>query len=43
VIEILLLLVDATEQPNERPKKDNAGITAVKRNVTRRKHSYLQT
>jgi len=37
VIEIVL--VDATEQPIERPKKDNAGITAVRRSVIPRKHS----
>jgi len=37
VIEIVL--VDATEQPIERPKKDNAGTTAAKRSVTRKKHS----
>jgi len=37
VIEIVL--VDATEQPVERPKKGNAGITAAKRSGTRRKHS----
>jgi hypothetical protein len=37
VIEIVL--VDATEQPIERPKKDNAGITAAKRSVTPKKHS----
>ena len=37
VIEIVL--VDATEQPIERPKKDNADITAAKRSVTRKKHS----
>ena len=37
VIEIVL--VDATEQPIERPKKDNAGITAAKRSVTLKKHS----
>ena len=30
-IEIEVVLIDATEQPVERPKKDNAGITAVKR------------
>jgi len=35
VIEIVLL--DATEQPIERPKKDNAGITAAKRSVTLKK------
>ena len=37
VIEIVL--VDATEQPIERPKKDNAGTTAAKRSVIRKKHS----
>jgi hypothetical protein len=37
VIEIVL--VDATEQPIERPKKDNAGTTAAKRGVTPKKHS----
>ena len=46
VIEIVL--VDATEQPVERPhlpwravlgEKDNAGITAARRSVTPRKHS----
>jgi hypothetical protein len=37
VIEIVL--VDATEQPIERPKKDSAGITAAKRSATPRKHS----
>ena len=37
VIEIVL--VDATEQPIERPKKDNAGIIAAKRSVTPRKRS----
>ncbi len=37
VIEIVL--VDATEQPIERPKKDKDGITAVKRNATRKKRS----
>jgi hypothetical protein len=37
VIEIVL--VDATEQPIERPKKDNAGITAAKRSATLKKHS----
>jgi Helix-turn-helix of DDE superfamily endonuclease len=37
VIEIVL--VDATEQPIERPKKDKAGITAVKRSGIPRKHS----
>ena len=37
IIEIVL--VDATEQPIERPKKDNASITAVKRSVTPKKHS----
>jgi hypothetical protein len=37
VIEIVL--VDATEQPIERPKKDNTGITAAKRSVTPKKRS----
>jgi len=36
IIEIVL--VDATEQPIERPKKDNAGITAAKRSLTLKKH-----
>ena len=36
---IEIVLVDATEQPIERPKKSNAGITAAKRSVTPRKHS----
>ncbi len=36
---IEIVLVDATEQPIERPKKDNAGIIAVKRSVIPRKHS----
>jgi hypothetical protein len=37
IIEIVL--VDATEQPIERPKKDNADITAVKRSVTPKKRN----
>ena len=37
VIEVVL--VDASEQPIERPKKDNAGITAAKRNDTLKKRS----
>ena len=37
VIEIVL--VDATEQPIERPKKDKKGITAVKRSVTPKKRN----
>jgi hypothetical protein len=32
-----VVLVDATEQPIERPKKDNAGITAAKRSGTPKK------
>ena len=36
VIEIVL--VDATEQPIERPKKDKNGISAAKRGVTPKKH-----
>ncbi len=34
-----IVLVDATEQPIERPKKDSAGITAVKNNGTPKKRS----
>jgi len=34
---IEIVLVDATEQPIERPKKDNAGITAAKRSVIPKK------
>jgi hypothetical protein len=37
VIEVVL--VDATEQPIERPKKDNAGITAAKRSGIPKKRS----
>ena len=37
VIEIVL--VDATEQPIERPKKDKKGITAAKRSATPKKRS----
>ena len=37
IIEIVL--VDATEQPIERPKKDNVGISAAKRSGTLKKHS----
>jgi len=37
VLEIVL--VDATEQPIERPQKDNASITVAKRNGTPKKHS----
>jgi Helix-turn-helix of DDE superfamily endonuclease len=37
VIEIVL--VDATEQPIERPKKDNAGTIAVKRSATLKKRN----
>jgi hypothetical protein len=37
VIEIVL--VDATEQPIERPKKDKEGITAAKRSDTLKKRS----
>lgn len=35
VIEVVL--IDVTEQPIERPKKDNAGISAVKSGDTRKK------
>ena len=34
-----IVLVDATEQPIERPKKDNVGITAAKRSVIPKKHN----
>ena len=37
VIEIVL--VDATEQPIECPKKDNVGITVAKRSVILKKRS----
>ena len=37
VIEIVL--VDATEQPIERPKKDNAGTIAAKRSATLKKRN----
>ena len=37
VIEIVL--VDVTEQPIERPKKDKAGITVANRSVTPKKRS----
>jgi len=36
---IEIVLVDATEQPIERPKKDNAGTTAAKRSVTPKKRN----
>jgi hypothetical protein len=34
-----IILVDATEQPIERPKKDKSAITAAKRSVTLKKRS----
>jgi len=37
ILEIVLM--DATEQPIERPKKDKSGITAAKRSVTPKKRS----
>jgi hypothetical protein len=37
IIEVVL--VDVTEQPIERPKKDNAGTTVAKRGVTPKKRS----
>ena len=37
IIEVVL--VDVTEQPIERPKKDNAGITAAKSSDTLKKRS----
>jgi len=36
---IEIVLVDATEQPIERPKKDSAGTTAAKRSVTPKKRN----
>jgi len=36
---IEVVLIDATEQPIERPKKSNASTTAAKRSVTLRKRS----
>ena len=36
---IEVVLIDATEQPIERPKKSSAGTTAAKRSVTPRKRS----
>ena len=36
---IEVVLIDATEQPIERPKKSSASTTAVKRSVTPRKRS----
>jgi len=41
VIEIVLL--DATEQPIERPKKDNASILVAKSNATLKKLKWLRT
>jgi hypothetical protein len=41
IIEVVL--VDATEQPIERPQKGNASITAVKRGATRRKPNSSRT
>ena len=36
---IEVILIDATEQPIERPKKDKSDITAAKRSVIHKKHS----
>ena len=36
---IEVVLIDATEQPIERPKKSNASTTVAKRSITPRKHS----
>ena len=36
---IEVVLIDATEQPIERPKKDKNGITAAKRSDIHKKHS----
>jgi hypothetical protein len=40
---IEVVLVDVTEQPIERPQKDNARITAVKRSAILRKPNSSQT
>ena len=40
---IEIVLVDVTEQPIERPQKDNANITAVKSGATPRKRNSLRT
>jgi hypothetical protein len=37
--DTLVVLMDATEQPIERPKKDKNGITVAKRSDTHRKPS----
>jgi hypothetical protein len=37
-LEIEVVLIDATEQPIERPQKDNASTTAAKGSGTPRKH-----
>jgi hypothetical protein len=36
---IEIVVVDVTEQPVERPKKDNASITAAKRSATPKKRN----
>ncbi len=38
---IEMVLVDASEQPIERPKKNNAGMIAAKRSVIPKKHNGL--
>ena len=40
---IEVVLIDVTEQPIERPKKDNAGIIAAKRSVIPKKRRLWQT
>ena len=40
---IEIVLVDATEQPIERPQKNNASITVAKRDGTRRKRKSSRT
>jgi hypothetical protein len=40
---IEVVLVDVTEQPIERPQKNNASITAVKSGATRRKPNSSRT
>ena len=40
---IEIVLVDATEQPIERPQKNNVSITVAKRDGTRRKRKLSRT
>ena len=38
-LAIEVILVDATEQPIERPKKSSVGITAAKRSAILKRHN----